>query len=287
MSLGSRSITLVLVMALWLIPGAMTPGWQEEHAGPSSSAAVRVPLAAPDAAVSDLRLRVPAKLAIGDPVDQINHLGSISADVDVLRLDKGQLRVARNLWDGKGLRFPAYTGTSSPPRAVLRVRHDAKSGDPLAPGNRDFAFSIYFKKDAKSSGTKVDNGDNLMQRGAWTDPAQYKLQVDGGRPSCTVKGDRGRVTVKSTVTADHRQWFRAQCARTGDTLRLTVTAHRPDGSTRTVVTSRSGKMGSLAWPERATPLAIGGTLSRTGEILPNSSDQFNGWATHPRLAISP
>lgn len=145
-------------------------------------------------------------------------------------------------------------------------------------------FGIYFKKDAVSSGTKVDDGDNLIQRGLYRDSAQYKLQVDGGKPSCVVKGDRGRVTVRSDLEVNPSHWYRAQCARQGRTIALTVKEYRSDGSTHSVTTRKRGSTGSLVWSRRDTPLAIGGKLS-AGQVVRSSTDQFNGWVTHPLLEI--
>lgn len=239
----------------------------------------------PAAASSDVRLRVPSGLAAGAPLTTMAQIGSTPVTVGVARLANGQATVAANLWDGRGVRLPAYSSSNNPPRAVVRITPVAGSGDPLAPGTSDFTFGIYFKKDAKSSGTEVDNGDNLLQRGVWTDTAQYKLQVDGDRPSCVIKGDRGRVIVNSSVLVSSSLWYQARCTRTGNTVRLTVKEYQADGSSHTVVSTGSGTIGSLRWANRQTPVAVGGALDAQGSILPHSSDQFNGWVTHPSLDI--
>lgn len=233
----------------------------------------------------DLRLRVPSGADMGSPVNRMNQVGSMAVAVGVSKLNNGQVRVGPNLWNGKGLRFPAHTASDSPPRAVVRVTHTARSGDPFAPGGNDFKFGIYFKKDAVSSGTPVDNGDNLLQRGLASDPAQYKLEVDSGKPSCTVMGDRGRLIVTSTVTVNPSLWYHASCSRVGNTVRVRVKEYRADGTTRTVSTSRTGTIGSLTWPKRATPIAVGGKLTANGSVIRSATDQFNGWATHPVLEI--
>lgn len=168
---------------------------------------------------------------------------------------------------------------------MVRITHTAGSGDPLAPGSNDFTFSIYFKKDATSSGTKVDDGDNLMQRGLYTDPAQYKLQVDDGKPSCVIRGDQGRVIVRSGLTVDPSLWYKAQCTKSGETTTLTLKEYRPDGTTRLVTARNSGVTGSLVWPRRETPISIGGKLAADGQVIRSTTDQFNGWVTHPLLEI--
>lgn len=279
-----RFVTGLLASALLLVPfGASATVVADNEAGTAQGP--RKPAASADQRHVDLR--VPRGHDTGDAVSTMRQIGSVAVTSSVARLANGQVRVAPNLWDdGQGLRFPAYKASSNPPRAVVRVTHNARSGDPFAPGTRDFQFGIYFKKDRKSSGTTVDNGDNLMQRGVWTDTAQYKLQVDDDRPACIVKGDRGRVLVSSTVTLNPSLWYQAECARSGNTVRLTVKEYRTNGSTRTVVTQKTGAIGSLSWPQRQTPLAIGGVVGPDGAILPSSSDQFNGWASHPWLEIS-
>lgn len=283
MSRASRLAAAMFASVLMTMPAASASGAGREEilAVPDAVGAEFVPAAD----VRDIRLRVPSGLAMNAIVNRMNQVGSIGVDVGVSRLNNGQVRVGQNLWGGKGLRFPAYTGTSSPPRAVVRVTHTARSGDPFAPQGNDFTFSIYFKKDATSTGTPVDNGDNLLQRGLASDPAQYKLEVDSGRPSCTVKGDRGQVIVTSSITVNPNLWYHASCARTGNTVRVQVKEYRGDGSTRTVTTSKNGTTGSLAWPKRETPISIGGKLAANGAVIRSATDQFNGWATHPVLEI--
>lgn len=282
MSLRAFVMTATMAAALVALPGGASARDAVPERGPlASSAAEDLRSSTAD----DIRLRVPSGLAIGAPVNEMNQIGSIPVEARVSRLNGGQVHVAANLWNGKGLRFPAYDGKSAPPRAVVRVTHTARSGDPLAPRTSDFTFGLYFKKDATSTGTPVDNGDNLMQRGLASDPAQYKLEVDGARPSCTVKGDRGQVSVRSSVSVKSDRWYQAVCSRKGNTIRLVVHEHRPNGSIQTVTTSKSGTIGSLVWPKRETPIAIGGKLAANGAVIRSATDQFNGWATHPELEI--
>lgn len=236
-------------------------------------------------ATSDLRLRVPSGLRMGAPMTTMDQIGSLPVSVGVSRLDNGQVRVGPNLWNGKGLRFPAFSPSNNPPRAVIRVAHTAKSGDPFAPESKDFAFAIYFKKDATSSGTKVDDGDNLMQRGLYADPAQYKMQVDGGKVSCVIKGDQGRVTVKSDHVVNPSLWYYAKCTKRGTEIILTVKEYRADGTTYSVTKRKNGATGSLVWDRRETPISLGGKLTTDGRVVRSTTDQFNGWATHPWLEI--
>lgn len=283
MSRVSRLATAALASVMLVMPPTSASAAGDLSVRPVPEASEDASTLATD--VRDLRLRVPSGLAMGDTVNRMNQVGSMTVNVGVSRLDNGQVVVGPNLWNGRGLRFPAYTGSSSPPRAIVRVTHTARSGDPFAPQGKDFSFGIYFKKDATSTGTPVDNGDNLMQRGLASDPAQFKLEVDTGRPSCTIKGDRGQLIVTSSVTVNPNLWYHASCRRTGNTVRLQVKEYRSDGSTRTVSTSKTGTLGSLAWPKRETPISIGGKLAANGGVIRSATDQFNGWATHPVLEI--
>lgn len=283
MTLRPRWITAAAVGAMVACLGAASTSGVEETTLRVSAPNVEESI--DKATVPDVRLRVPPELAMGAPVNFMNQMGSIPVVVGVSRLDGGQLRVGPNLWGGKGLRFPAYDGRTAPPRAIVRVTHEARSGDPFAPRSNDFEFSIYFKKDANSAGTAVDDGDNLMQRGLASEPAQYKLEVDRDRPSCTIKGDRGQVIVTSSVTVNPALWYQARCSRTGSTVQLVVREHREDGSVRTVKSTRSGTIGSLIWPRGETPIAIGGKLAYNGAVIRSATDQFNGWATYPLLEI--
>jgi hypothetical protein len=194
---------------------------------------------------------------------------------------------------GDALRFPTFDPSSTGARAVVEVRNST-STDVLAPGYRDFSWSIAFKVDATSavhSSTSHDDGDNMFQRGLYS-TVQYKLDVDAHRPGCRIRGttgSAGAVKVVAPVTVSPDRWYRATCTRTGSKLTVTVDAYGSDGQiTQTWTRSATSSVGfgSLTWKNKATPVAIGGKLTSTGTFPSGSVDQFNGVLDNPTLTYS-
>jgi hypothetical protein len=143
-----------------------------------------------------------------------------------------------------------------------------------------FTLGVDAKLDPASSGTSYDNGNNLVQRGLFNAAAQYKLQLDGRRFSCRVKGDEGAVEVQSPLRISPKKWYRASCKRqrlyAGDRLVLKVAPIARDGSARQVTKTLSAvtSVGNLDFPV-GTPMSVGGKLNADSTIS-NESDQFNG-----------
>ena len=171
---------------------------------------------------------------------------------------------------GGAVRLPAYQASNAPV-AVLAVT-DTDGTDDLAPGTARFTFGADFALDAKSQGSRTDNGNNLVQRGLYDHRMQFKLEVDGNRPLCRVKGSGGAVSVKSSRTVTPGVWHRAVCERSGSRVTLTVT-RLSDGVKW--ASSRSGATGSLQPSSRSVPVSVGGKLDATGSLA-RSADQFNG-----------
>lgn len=171
---------------------------------------------------------------------------------------------------GRAVRLPAF---GSAARGVVGVTAAPPRGTahPLDPGTDDFRFGARFALDARSSGGPQDNGDNLVQRGLWGDPGQYKIQVDRKRLSCRVAGTRGEVFVVSPATIEPGRWYTARCVRHADTVTLSVAS---SGAT-TVETTRTGRIGAVSSPA-TTPLAVGGKMTRAGKAVLGDSDQLNG-----------
>lgn len=172
---------------------------------------------------------------------------------------------------GPGVRLPAYVA-SKPPLAVLTVT-DRTGSDVLSPGTGAFSFGADFTLDAKSQGSAADDGNNLIQRGLFGDAAQYKLQVDQGRPLCRVKGRSGAVLVQSTRTVQADAWYRASCSRVANTVTLTL-VRLADGSTWTW--SATGAIGEVRASPGSVPLSVGGKVDGQGRIVVSSADPFNG-----------
>lgn len=261
------------------------------HALVGSTAILAVVLAATGATAveapsgSEVSLHVEGNPPRGADVTRMVNTGGLSLTTDVASVYGGDASAERDRFGDAAVRLPAVATGWSAPRAVIRVRHQAQSGDPLSPGSRSFQFGVMFKKDKRSSGTTTDNGDNLIQRGLASDPSQYKLEVDGGRVGCRVEGDAGSVSVRSTVPIYWHRWYSAVCSRSGSTVTVTVTEHLVDGD-RVTRNSVSGSIGTLRWSKPRTPLSVGGKLAADGSVIRSATDQFNGILSDPFLDIS-
>lgn len=217
----------------------------------------------------------------GQPVTTVQVSGAASVSADVATRNGGQLVAATGrTGSGRAVRMPAFGAADSTPRAVVRVVN-AGSRDQLSPGNRDFSFGADFVLDAVSSQTgSSDDGDNLVQRGRFDDPDQYKLQIDSRRPSCRLMGTTGSsavdLLVTSSVVVDSTHWYTATCVRTGSTLQVVVSKINSDGTTTTTTTTkRSQGVINISMPAKSTALSIGGKLDADGSVS-TDSDQFNG-----------
>jgi hypothetical protein len=180
----------------------------------------------------------------------------------------GSLPRVHGFSDDSAVHFPAASSTAQP-RAILTVTPDGSS-DPLNPGGGDFSFGADFNLDQQSTGSQ-DNGDNLMQRGLFADRGQWKLQVDHGLVSCRIKGDLNSVVAKVYPTVVRGAWYRAGCARHGDTITATLQRLGRAGVESTSVTCRLGLVDTSGYP-----MSIGGKANRTGTAVSGNSDQFNG-----------
>lgn len=166
------------------------------------------------------------------------------------------------------------------------IRIDPRDSEDLVPGRADFVFGVLFRKDAVSSGSEVNNGDNLVQRGTFDQPAQYKVQVDRGQPSCLIRGADGELLAKAKMRVSPEVWYLAICGRVGESIRLTVTEFGIDGELRPIDVVATGPIGTVIWPGTPPPLSVGGKLSIDGELLGKNSDQFNGSLDLPFVAVS-
>jgi len=140
------------------------------------------------------------------------------------------------------------------------------------PGSGRLTFGADLRLDEVSSGSDGDNGDNVIQRGLYGDPAQYKLQVDRRRPSCVVRGESGEVVVKADLELG-RGWYRVGCRRAGDGVTLTVAdieSERVGPPRRWKARGATGRLSPRG------PLAIGGKLTAGGALVGSDTDQFNG-----------
>ncbi|MEV6284938.1 hypothetical protein [Kribbella sp. NPDC051770] len=200
---------------------------------------------------------------------EIRSDGAAAAMVDLLAVNKPVAEFEKGREDGVALRFPPYAGTSKGSFAALRVEPE----EWLSPGSSEFTFGADVRLDGHSSGSEIDNGDNVLQRGLFADSAQFKIQVDKHRASCVVRGTDGAVVVKSKLTLDPAKWYRLSCHRLDTTVTLTVTDLA--AGTEPAAVAKTGPIGSLDLIG-SEPLAIGAKIGEDGEIVRSSTDQFNG-----------
>ena len=180
----------------------------------------------------------------------------------------GSLSRVNGYSDDSAVRFPAAS-SSTQPRAVLTVTPDP-SGDDLNPRGGDFSYGADFALDQQSSGMQ-DNGDNIVERGLYAYRGQWKLQVDHGLVSCRITGDQTSVVVKVRPEVTRGVWYRAGCARQGDTI--TASLQRLGSSTiySTIVRRSLGTVDTSG-----CPMSIGGKANVHGAAVAGNSDQFNG-----------
>jgi len=156
--------------------------------------------------------------------------------------------------------------------------------DPLAPGPGGFVLGADVRLDegvgdpeAEAAAAEHDNGENLVQRGLYSHPAQYKLQLDHGTASCVVRGDAGETKVSLPERLRAETWYRLRCVLAGDELSLQardVHGVEPDQD----VTVPAG-VGTVAFPA-GLPLAVGAKVGPDGQVPASSTDQLNGSVDH-------
>ncbi len=241
-----------------------------------------VSAAAPAAAATDT---TPVSLSFTGPksgaaITSAANDGSGATSQSVVTANGGRLRARwSRISTGIAARYPAYDGAGNGRRAILAVTNSGSSDD-LGPGAQEFVFGADAKLNAVSTGSANDNGNNLVQRGLATATAQYKLQLDGGRFSCRVKGDDGAQFVRSSLKTSASTWYHALCKRrvvaAGDFLVIKVAKVRADGSRGSVRknVSTTGSIGNLSFTAD-TPLSVGGKLIDATTIS-SASDQWNG-----------
>ncbi|TDU87105.1 laminin G domain protein [Kribbella voronezhensis] len=195
--------------------------------------------------------------------------GSAAAEISLLSRNKQKATFVAGHQGGIALRTPPYSGESSGSFSALRIEPE----EWLSPGLSDFTFGADVRLDAKSNGTAIDNGDNVMQRGLYADAAQYKIQVDKHHASCVIRGTDGAVVVKSKALLTSSKWYRLTCHRSDKTVKLTVQNLETNQPPETL--EKTGPIGTLDMIG-SEPLSVGAKIGEDGEIIGSSTDQFNG-----------
>lgn len=286
MRLGATTLRALALAVAVLVPMGPASAASSPSARTSASAHASTPAAYDLVRASFNDITEPD----GTPITSIMVSGSADVVADVVRRDGGEVRAATaRPTQGRAVGLPGFDPASTGPRAVVRVAN-AGAADELNPGTRNFAFGADFVLDAVSSqpGT-MDDGDNLVQRGLYSDSDQYKLQLDGRRPSCRLKGSSGggpsSVAVTSSVQVDSSHWYRARCVRTGNVLDVVVTRFESDGTSETTLNrASSAAVIDVQMAGATVPLSIGVKLNADGTIHVDS-DQFNGLVDNAFLRI--
>lgn len=130
-------------------------------------------------------------------------------------------------WD-RFLHFPGghCYDESGCPQAVVEPTGLAAL-NPADSGTAPFFFSAAVRLTEQPSGTA---GMNVLQRGLYTQP-QWKLQVDGGHPSCRWSDGTDAVELPADVqkeyTLDLQRWYGVRCERlANDKFQIIVTNGR-------------------------------------------------------------
>lgn len=257
-------MAVALLLGLTACGAEETDGDDEPQAVPSSTPSATAP---PRALLLDFDA-TPASDA-GRAVTAVTAAGAVGAEVRVATSGDARL-VAAEGPDGSGaVRFPAYTGADTAAAVALVV--NAVTPGRLDPGDGDFEFGASFQLDARSSGSTADNGDNLLQRGTFDSPGQFKIQLDHEVPSCRILGDDGEVFVEADEPVEPGVWYAASCEREGEEVSLTVSKLDDDDTGETW--QGFGPTGTVS--VSALPLSIGGKVGPDG-VPVASADQFNG-----------
>ncbi len=201
----------------------------------------------------------------------------------VLTEGGGRLRWTVSPDGGRALHFPAYAASEQAPTAIVAV--SSESSDWLDPDGRALRFGADVSIDATSSGTEHDNGDNVLQRGLFVDPAQFKLQTDHHRASCLVRGSKGSGLAESTVTMRPGEWYRLACTQDEDAVEITVSRLVDGRPVDTTSVRVPAEVGDVDFPVR-TPLAVGGKIAADGSPA-HATDQFNGSVGRVYVNVGP
>ena len=215
----------------------------------------------------------PTEDQLGEPIRSVPNAGMAALRVEVV--GDGSAYYAEGPNSGVALRLPRLTSPTSTAPAILRVSN-ATPTDALDPGTSPLQFGAVVKLFPESVGGWRDNGDNLLQRGLYDDPVQYKIDLDGRRPTCRVKGSEGVVEVSGAPIRPDT-WYQITCTRRGPQVSLLMRplGGEPGAQAEPVVFWAVGRIGSVHFAEPGVPLSIGGKVGSDGspEV---ASDQLNG-----------
>jgi Laminin G domain len=175
--------------------------------------------------------------------------------------------VTREGDDGQAIRFPGYCQEAEPtdcPRVIV----EAEGSTDQDPGERDFAVSVDFLVPSLPvSPEPIDQ--NVMQKGNFDDPGQWKIEIDRDRrPTCVFHypDDAGSpITARVERAVDDGVWHSLRCERIGNQLRIALDGG--EGSDARSVEIPAGHTVDIRNP---MSIRIG------GQNVMASADQFHG-----------
>ncbi len=209
----------------------------------------------------------------GDRVRAFGNSGRSNLRAVVASRRGGKAMRARSARRGWAVRMPAASSTGVPPRAAIIVTNRGRR-DLLAPRTRAFRFGADYRLNRRSEGAR-DDGDNLIQRGAFANRGQYKIELDNSRPRCRVKGTAGEAYAIAAQPLPRQRWYRAVCSRSGDTITLRVWRLGRHRSTLVATSTDTRPIGAVRFA-RSWPMSIAGRVQLNRRIPAGHNDAFNG-----------
>lgn len=260
----SAPTLLVVLLAIGAAGGCAVSGGAAPHpsAGRPAKGLAKV----------DLGLAFDQVVVPGDMVPGTVNDGSAAVDVTVVTQGGGRLTWTPGRTGGSAIRTPAYAAEGPVPAAALVVRTDPSVPDPLDPGTGDFLVAVDFRADPATAGRPEDDGDNLVQRGRFGQPAQLKIQLDHGIPSCRLAGTLGEVLVEAERPVAPNHWYRLTCTRTGRSAQMRLVDLETSAAPQEWTVA--GDPGAINFDH--VPLSIGAKAADRGRIAEGSADQFHG-----------
>lgn len=213
------------------------------------------------------------------------QLGSADVDVSLAQAKGGRLEPVQGPEGQPAFSFPPFHPVGSYAQAVIVVRNTTPS-DVLSPRKRNFSFGATFRLDDQSFGRAEDNGNNVVQRGLYSDPVQFKLEVDETmRPGCTVRTPGHEASVIAVEPLEPGTWYHVQCQRRPGALAILVMVFEDGAWTTPLGRVDLKDVGPVDFVNPATPMSVGGKVDDGGEIVIDSSDLFNGEITDAFLSV--
>lgn len=165
--------------------------------------------------------------------------------------------------EGFAIHFPSACTVDPCPRAILEVE-DSEDQNPRA---RNFAVTVDILLEAATTDPAPD--ENVMQKGNFDSPGQWKVEIDGQRqPVCTFHypGDGTKAggpapAVRIGRNIDDGTWHRIRCEHEDGKIRIVL-----DDGADTTEEVAPGTV-DIANPQ---PIRIG------GQNIGAASDQFHG-----------